>query len=120
MAAYGITDSQLQKVYHPVGPAAQLMVTTLPGTGKAGKQVTLALLLSVKQALGTGSFGCPLEELRQMCLYYAVYDPPNFAKNLRNNKTLFKPRQKGEDMELSGPGMKRAGALIKELSTAAE
>jgi hypothetical protein len=37
--------------------------------------------------------------------------------NLKKNKTLFKNRQKGEDIELSGAGMKKAAGLIKTLAS---
>jgi hypothetical protein len=115
MIANSLTQVHLQKVYHPVGSNAQLMIADIPGTGKASKQISLAVLLSVRQALGGGSFGCGLEELRQMCLHYNCYDTANFASNLNStkNKLLFKSRKKGEDIELSGPGTKKAAEVIK-------
>jgi hypothetical protein len=111
--ANGLTAAHLQKVYHPVGPAAQLVISDVPGKGKAGKQISLALLLSVRQAMGGGTFGCGIEELRQMCLHYNCYDTANFAATLNNNADLFKSRKKGEDIELSASGMKRAADVIK-------
>ncbi len=58
MVANALTEAELEKVMHPLGPNAQLAVSQIPGTGKATKQVNLALLLSVKQALTAGAFGC--------------------------------------------------------------
>jgi hypothetical protein len=105
--ANSVTMPQLEKVYHPVGANAQLVISDIPGSGKAGKEISLALLLSVRQAIGGGTFGCGLEELRQMCLHYDCYDSANFAAILNNKKLLFKNRKKGEDIELSGPGMRK-------------
>jgi hypothetical protein len=116
IVANALTTAQLQKVYHPVGPGAQLVLSELPGGGKAGKQITLALLLSVRQAMGGGTFGCGIEELRQMCLHYNCYDRAKFAANLNSNATLFKARKKGEDIELSAPGMEKAADWIKSVS----
>ena len=47
VVANGLTVAHLQKVYHPVGPGAQLVLSDVPGRGKASKQVSLALLLTV-------------------------------------------------------------------------
>ena len=113
MAANALTETHLKRFYQPVGSGAQLILSDVPGKGKASKQISLALLLSVRQALGGGTFGCGLEELRQMCLHYNCYDSPIFAANLNNKGTFFKPRKKGEDIELSGLGMKKAAELIK-------
>jgi hypothetical protein len=116
MVANATADSELGKVFHPLGPGVQLVSSDLPGQGKGGKQMNLALLLSVRQAITGGGFGCPLEELRQMCLHYDCYDVPNFAANLKRNSQLFKPRKKGEDIELSAAGMKRAAGVIKQIA----
>ncbi len=116
MMANSLTEAHLQRVYHPLGAGAQLIVSSIPGTGKSGQQVSLALLIAVRQAMATGTFICALEDLRQMCLHYNCYDSANFAATLKNNSTLFKGRKKGEDLELSAPGMKRAAEIIKKIS----
>ena len=116
MVANSLTEAELGKVFHPLGSSAQLVTSELPGQGKSGKQIALVLLLSVRQAMGGASFGCALEELRQMCLHYDCYDSPNFAANLKKNSQLFKPRKKGEAVELSAAGMKRAASYIKQLA----
>jgi hypothetical protein len=36
---------------------------------------------------------------------------------LKKNKTLFKPWQKGDDLELSGAGMKKAAGVVKTLAS---
>src|SRR5712692_6641575 len=54
MRANGLTDETVSKVFHPLGPGAQLVVSDLPGSGKAGKEINLALLTAVAQALNDG------------------------------------------------------------------
>ena len=86
--------------------------------GKAAKLINLSILLCVRPALETGSFTCTLKELRELAVHYNCYDSPNFSKNLKANKNYSKPREKGGDLELSGPGLKKAGDLIKAIATA--
>lgn len=118
LTAQGITTDILEKAFHPTGPGAQLQVADIEGAGKAAKLINLSILLCVRQALETGSFTCTLKELRELAVHYNCYDSPNFSKNLKANKNYYKPREKGGDLELSGPGLKKAGDLIKAIATA--
>jgi hypothetical protein len=117
LTANAITTDILEKVFHPAGPRAQLLASEIPGTGKAAKLISLSLLLCVKQALETGSFTCTLKDLREMAVHYDCYDSPNFSKNLKANKNYYNPREKGADLELSGPGRKKAGDIIKAIAS---
>jgi hypothetical protein len=116
LTANAITTEILEKVFHPTGPGAQLLASSIPGNSKASKLVNLSLLLCVKQALETGSFTCTLKELRELAVHYDCYDSPNFSKTLKASKNYYNPREKGADLELSGPGRKRAGETIKSIA----
>jgi len=116
LTANAITTDILEKVFHPTGPAAQLLASSIPGNGKANKLVSLSLLLCVKQALESGSFTCTLKELRELAVHYDCYDSTNFSKTLKANKNYYNPRDKGADLELSGPGRKKAGEIIKSIA----
>jgi hypothetical protein len=117
LTANGITTETLEKVFHPTGPGAQLLVSDIPGNGKASQQVALSLLLCVKQALETGDFTCTLKQLRELAVHYGCYDSTNFSSNLKTNKSYYLPREKGADLVLSGPGQKKAGEIIKSLAS---
>jgi hypothetical protein len=117
LTANAITTEILEKVFHPTGPGAQLLSSTIPGNGKTKKLVNLSLLLCVKQALESGYFICTLKDLRELAVHYDCYDSPNFSTTLKANKNYYKPREKGADLELSGPGLKKAGEIIKSIST---
>jgi hypothetical protein len=119
LTANGITTEILETVFTPIGPGVQLQASEIPGTGKAGKMVHLSLLLCVKQAIESGSFACVLKDLREMAVHYDCYDSTNFSSTLKANKSYYKPREKGADLELSGPGLKKAGELIKAIATGA-
>lgn len=116
LTANAITTEILEKVFHPTGPGAQLLASTIPGNSKANKVVNLSLLLCVKQALESGGFTCTLKELRELAVHYDCYDSPNFSSTLKANKNYYKPREKGADLELSGPGLKKAGEIIKSIA----
>jgi hypothetical protein len=116
LTANAITTEILEKVFHPTGPGAQLLASAIPGNGKANRLVSLSLLLCVKQALESGNFTCTLKELRELAVHYDCYDSPNFSKTLKANKNYYKPRDKGADLELSGPGNKKAGEIIKSIA----
>src|SRR5712692_4923700 len=116
LTANAITTEILEKVFHPTGPGAQLLASSIPGNGKANKLVSLSLLLCVKEAIESGSFKCTLKELRELAVHYDCYDSPNFSKTLKTNKNYYNPRDKGADLELSGPGRKKAGEIIKSIA----
>lgn len=116
LTANAITTEILEKVFHPTGPGAQLLASSIPGNGKANKLVSLSLLLCVKQALESGTFTCTLKELRELAVHYDCYDSPNFSATLKANKNYYNPRNKGADLELSGPGRKKAGEIIKSIA----
>jgi hypothetical protein len=116
LTANGITADILVKVFQPTGAGAQLLVSSLPGKGKANQLVSLSLLLCVKQAIESGNFTCTLKELRELAVHYDCYDSTNFSTILKNNKSYYKPREKGADLDLSGPGLKKAGEIIKSIA----
>jgi len=116
LTANAITTEILEKVFHPTGPGAQLLASVIPGNGKAGKLVSLSLLLGVRHALESGVFTCTLKDLREMAVHYDCYDSTNFSKTLKANKNYYQPREKGADLELSGPGFKKAGEIIKSIA----
>ena len=118
LTANAITSEMLEKVFHPAGVGAQLLVSSIEGTSKSTKLANLAILLCVRQGLETGSFTCTLKQLREMAVHYDCYDSTNFSANLKQYKNYFRPRDKGADLELSGPGLKKAGDLIKAAATA--
>jgi hypothetical protein len=116
LTANAITTDILEKVFHPTGPGAQLLASSMPGNGKANKLVSLSLLLCVKQALESGTFTCTLKELRELAVHYDCYDSTNFSSTLKTNKNYYNRRDKGANLELSGPGRKKAGEIIKSIA----
>lgn len=119
LTANAITTEILEGVFRPIGPGAQLLASSIPGNGKAGKLVSLSLLLCVKKALESGTFVCTLKDLRELAVHYDCYDSANFSGTLRSNKIYYKPREKRANLELSGAGLKKAGDIIKSIAAGA-
>jgi hypothetical protein len=117
LTANAITTDILEKVFHPAGPGAQLLASTIPGNSKSSKMISLSLLLCIKQALENGNFTCTLKELRELAVHYDCYDSTNFSAVLKANKNYYNPRDKGADLQLSGSGRKKAGDIIKSIAT---
>src|SRR5262245_29135716 len=44
LTANAITTEILEKVFHPTGPGAQLLASSVPGKGKANQLISLSLL----------------------------------------------------------------------------
>lgn len=116
LTSNAITTDILEKVFHPVGPGAQVLASSIPGKSKATQLVHLSVLMCVKQALESGAFTCTLKALRELAVHYDCYDSANFSATLKTNKNYYKPRIKGADLELSGPGLKKAAEIIKSIA----
>jgi hypothetical protein len=116
LTANAITTDLLERVFSPLGPGAQLLASSIPGTSKSGKLINLSLLICVRNALESGAFACTLKELRELAVHYDCYDGANFSNNLKYNKSYYNPRDKGGDLELSGPGRRKAGEIVKSLA----
>ena len=111
---YGISEKEWQQVFYFDGNSYSLIAKDLKEKGKAGKQVKLALLLSVKELLNTGVATVSRESLTDACEKHAAYDSSNFATNMKRNINLLLP--KGDGWVLTFPGQEQAAEVIKELA----
>ena len=104
LTSNAITTETLEKVFHPAGPGAQLLASSIPGNGKASKMVNLSLLLCVKQALESASFTCTMKELRER----------HPLRLLRLSELLLNSEGEQELLQAAGegrrPGVERAGS----------
>ncbi len=109
-----ISEEEFQQVFHIEGNQCSIIAGDLNEKTRSKKQVKLALLEGVKELLESGEFTITKENLVEMCKKYDAYDSPNFATNMKKQKSLF--LAKGDNWVLTKPGEKRAGEVIKELS----
>jgi len=90
----------------------------MPGTGKADKTVSAALLLTFANTL-TGTDTTTFDTVREVCEAHSCLDGPNFAKTLKAEKDafLFGGTPKKQTLKLTVPGRRRAEQLAMTLNT---
>jgi hypothetical protein len=95
LTANAITTEILEKVFHPTGPGAQLLASVIPGNGKAGKLVSLSLLLGVRHALESGVFTCTLKDLRGDGRPLRLLRLPKLLENAEGEQELLQTAGEG-------------------------
>lgn len=114
LSAYGnvfdITGDQISIIADP------------PGSTQAAKAKNLCLLYLFAK-MKTGEEIVPNEEVRELCKAHAVYDPTNFASQMKSQKKLvIAAGSKGSPnftLKLTVPGKKAAEEMAKDLEAAA-
>ncbi|MEA1619782.1 hypothetical protein SOQ14_12735 [Erythrobacter sp. T5W1-R] len=97
------------------------IITSVPGNTQAAKAKNLCLLfLFAKLKLGHEII--PNEEVREVCKDHAVYDPTNFASQMKGQKKfVIASGTKGSPnftLKLTVPGRKAAEELARSLESA--
>lgn len=89
----------------------------LPGSNKAQKSVSAALLLALANTL-RGQDATSYDAIRGLCAAHACLDSTNFSKTLKAEKELFliAGTPKNQSVRLSVPGRKRAEELAASLN----
>lgn len=91
----------------------------LKTTKTAESQIRVALLHSLKKAMHTGEFEFNGETVRAEVQMRKCYDPTNFAKNFKNNQTLFDGfdsySKSSPTIKLSTEGKDKLAEIIKGL-----
>lgn len=95
------------------------ILKTLPGSNKAEKTVSAALLYLLASEL-RGTKTVLFETIRETCKAHACLDETNFASTMKQQKAHFVCGGSGKKQTatLTVPGRKRAEALATELNTA--
>lgn len=90
----------------------------LPGSNKAQKSVSAALLLALANTL-RGQETTSYDAIRGLCTSHACLDSTNFSKTLKAEKELFliAGTPKNQTVRLSVPGRKKAEELAASLNT---
>lgn len=115
-AQFQLTEAMVQKSYAVDDSGnVSIEVTDLKTKKTSQQQRRLALLIGVRHQFAEGSFDIPMEELRELCVTYGVYDAANFKANIKNSSDIFAGKS-GNTNKLSPKGKKEAAELIKELA----
>jgi len=105
-----------ENVFALAGDKIQIL-TDLPGTGKAEKTASAALLLTFANTL-TGIDTTPFDAVRVVCEAHGCLDGPNFAKTLKGEKDafVFGGTRNKQTLKLTVPGRRRAEQLAASLN----
>lgn len=115
MRQNALTREEVEKVFHISENSAEIIAPTIPGRSKKEQTFNCYKLLGVSKLLANGSTDFDDKEARELCESQGCYDAPNHATNFRNKgNDLAGSKEKG--WTLTSPGLKSAGALVKELA----
>lgn len=117
MKKQGVSFEQLNNLYYKEGSAILPLYEDLKTTRMAEAQIRIALLQSLQNAIADGEFQCQVANVRTECNERKCYDGGNFAKNFKNNASLFDGDydKSTASMKLSEDGKKELAEIIKEL-----
>jgi hypothetical protein len=114
---YNIPEEKLQKLFliekNQVRPIYQITTTK-----KATAQLQIALLAALENATSAqgAKFEFSMENVRERCRNYKVYDEANFKAHFRNNQGFFRNLKDEEHVELSPEGLTELADVISAVT----
>lgn len=115
MKQNSVSLEELQQLFHLEDGSADVIAGDLPGKNKKEKTYTAYILIGLSKLLSTGAPAFDDKTARALCESSGCYDPANHAFNIRDRGNEFTgTKEKG--WMLTAPGLKRAAALVKEMT----
>lgn len=115
MQKNGITNDDLQQVFH-IGLDDEVeLICALPGKGMREQTLQVYLLTGLSKFIKNGNARFDDTEAREWCKDAGCYDAPNHTKSIKEKGNEFTgDKQKG--WTLTAPGLKRVAGLVKEIA----
>ena len=110
-----VTQEQLDSVFHIEGDTVDLLAPEVPGKDGRVRTVNAYVLTGLGQFIRTGDAKLTDKEGRAACTKYACYQANNHATIMKEAKTVL-TGDKSKGWTVTGPGLKAAAALIKEIA----
>ena len=110
----GLTGDQLESVFHFENEKVDL-IAEVPGKSNKEKTYNVYVLAGAASLVATGNAHFEDDMGRQMCERAACYDQANHATHMKNIGGVLSGDKKN-GWTLTQPGLKRAAALIKEIT----
>lgn len=112
-----IGHEELEEVFHFSGGKVEIIAGDLPGESKRERTAQSYLLEGFRAFLESGEAKFPDDVAMQLTKKFGAFDTNNHAGSRRSlGNNLSGSRQSG--FELSQPGLRAAGALVKEIAAA--
>jgi len=114
MKRSGLTTEMLSPYFSLGLSEIDLIANGVPGSTKKEKFKSVLLLKGIASYLGSGAARVTFEDLKQVASHYDVYDPPNFAANMKSfSKEVNGSKEAG--FTLTASGLTEAAELICEM-----
>jgi hypothetical protein len=115
MTRNGLNVEQLGRVFSVGGDEIDLIAESVPGASKRKKMHNVILLKGVAAYLGSGAARVSHQQIKETCLHYKAFDPPNFASNLKEFAAEVSG-SKDSGYTLTARGLATATDLVKEMT----
>ena len=114
MRRNGLAVAQLGGVFSLGADEIDLVAKSVPGGSKNTRTRSVVLLKGIAAYLSTGVARMTSEQVKEACLHYDAYDPPNHAKYLKGLASELSGN-KSNGFILTARGMTAATEMIKEM-----
>jgi len=114
MQRNALTVDQLGHVFSLGTDEIDLVAKSVPGTSKRERTHNVAILKGIAAYLSTGVARFTAEQVKEACLHYDAYDPPNHAKYLRGMSTELSG-SKESGFKLTARGLTAGTELIRQI-----
>lgn len=115
MKQNAISREDLQQVFHLEDGSAEVIAGDIPGKSKREKTYAAYILTGLSKLLSTGSAAFDDKSARTLCESSGCYDPANHSVHIKHRGNEFTgTKEKG--WTLTAPGLKRAAALVMEMT----
>jgi hypothetical protein len=115
MKQNGITEQQLQQVFHLDGGSAEVIAADIPGKNKKEKTLNAYVLIGLSRLLSSGDAAFDDKSARALCISSGCYDASNHAATMKGKGNAFTGTKDG-GWTLTAPGLKHSAELVKSLS----
>lgn len=111
-----ITRAELDNVFH-IGEGAADIIGAIPGANKRVQTINVYILIGLAQLLVSGDPSFTDEAARAACQAAGCFDRSNHATILSSGRGSDITGSKEKGWTLTAPGLKRAAALVKEMTS---
>ena len=111
-----LSDQQIEQVFHLEEGNCSVIATELAGKSKKEKTLSAYVLAGTASLLSTDNPNFDDKPARELCESSGCYDSTNHAKYLQQ-KGNWLTGSKDKGWTITGPGLSRAAAMVKELTS---
>lgn len=114
MVRSGLKAADLSSLFSIGGDEIDLVANDIPGGSKRERMLNVFLLKGIAAYLATGAARFTYDQVKDTCTHYKAYDPPNFAKYVKEFAADISG-SKSSEYSLTARGLSKGTELIKKL-----